>query len=104
MYTVKVTQGNRIEVQADEHVIALRLFLCDKLVAMDQPVTVASGGNVLYKGDPRSPLEIKLRDGPALAGKLAPPLLEQLAEIQKKAKYVPQPATQPATRAGEIPE
>ena len=46
VFVVRVKEGNRIEVQANEHVAALDLYLTDKLVDMSKPVTVVMEGRL----------------------------------------------------------
>jgi hypothetical protein len=52
---VRIKEGNRIEVQANEHVAALDLWLTDQLADMAKPVTVVLGGKTLYEGAPARP-------------------------------------------------
>ena len=89
VFAVKVTDGNRITVQANEHVAALDLYLTDKLVDMSKPVTVVMGDKTLYEGAPACPLKVKVREGEELKATHLKPLWEELVEIQKKAQYEP---------------
>ncbi len=89
VFVVKVKEGNRIEVQANEHVAALDLYLTAKLVDMAKPVTVLLDGKTLYEGAAACPLKIKVREGEELKATHLRPLWEELAEIQKKAGYRP---------------
>jgi len=89
VFTVKVKEGNRIEVQANEHVAALDLYLTSKLVDMAKPVSVVLDGKALYEGAAACPLKVKVRAGEELKAAHLKPLWEELAEIQKKAGYKP---------------
>jgi hypothetical protein len=91
VFTVKVKEANRIEVQANEHVAALDLYLTGKLVDMAKPVTVLLDGKTLYEGAAACPLKVKVREGEELKAAHLKPLGEELAEIQKKAEYKPVP-------------
>jgi len=89
VFVVRVKDGNRIEVQANEHVAALDLYLTDKLVDMSKPVTVAMQGKTLHEGAAACPLKVKIHDGEELKATHLKPLWEDLVEIQKKAQYKP---------------
>ncbi len=89
VFTVTVRPDNRIEVEANAHVVALDLYLNDKLVDMSRPVTVAMGAKVLYAGPAACPLKVKLSPAGELKAEHFRPLWEELAEIQKAARYQP---------------
>ena len=89
VFVVRVKEGNRIEVQANEHVAALDLYLTEKLVDMSKPVTVVAEGKTLYEGAPACPLKVRIRNGEELKATHLRPLWEDLVEIQRKAQYKP---------------
>lgn len=89
VFVVRVKEASRIEIQANEHVAALDLYLTDKLVDMSKPVTVVLGDKTLYAGAPACPLKVKARDGEELKATHLRPLWEDLVDIQKKAQYKP---------------
>ena len=98
VFVVRVKDGNRIEVQANEHVAALDLYLSGKLVDMSKPVTVLLDGKTLYEGAAACPLKVKVREGEELKATHLKPLWEDLAEIQKKAQYKPIPPKPAASK------
>ncbi len=89
VFVVRVKEGNRIEVQANEHVAALDLYLTEKLVDLSKQVTVVMGDKTLYEGAPACPLKVKVRDGEELKATHLRPLWEDLVETRKKARYKP---------------
>ena len=89
VFAVRVKEGNRIEIQANEHVAALDLYLTGKLVDMAKPVTVLLDGKTLYEGAAACPLKVKVREGEELKATHLRPLWEELADIQKQAQYKP---------------
>jgi dienelactone hydrolase len=103
-WSVTVLDGNRIEVQANDLVAALDLYLTDKLVDMARPVTVTAGRRKLFQGPPACPLRVTLREGEPLKAAHLKPLWEELEQIQKAATYRPIPpkpaASGPAPDAG----
>ncbi|MBM4043434.1 MAG: hypothetical protein FJ290_33525 [Planctomycetes bacterium] len=89
VFTVSVKEGNRIEVQANEHLAALDLYLTGKLVDISKPVTVTMEGKTLHEGLPACPLKVKLRESAELRATHLRPLWEELTEIQNKVQYTP---------------
>lgn len=99
-YKVKVKEGNRIEVEANDQVAELDLYLNDKLVDMAKPVTVTMGEKKLFEGAAASPVKVKIREGETAPHAPSKPLWEELTEIKKGAKYPPvPPASKPAEAA-----
>ncbi len=124
-YEVTVKPGNRIELAVSDQVAAVALYLNDKLVDMQEPVTVVrvplpaalvpqieegttgepvkalatrpagEGEKVLYKGPALANLKITLREGMPLPDKPAKLLWEEIAETRPKAAPA---TTQPAAR------
>ena len=85
-FEVRVKDGNRIEIDANEQIAELDLYLNDKLVDVKRPVTVVAGKRKLYEGLPAGKLTVKLRDAPDYHRRGGQPLWEQLVEIRKAAR------------------
>ena len=96
VFRVHVKKPNRIEVEANERIASLDLYLNDKIVDMSKPLTVTCGGKVLYSGASRPRVRLKLRDGETFYQKRHKPLWEEIQEIRRKAGAA---ATRPAARA-----
>ena len=91
IFEVRVKDGNRIEIDANEQIAELELDLNDKLVDMKRPVTVVAGEKKLYEGKPSAKLKVKLRDGQDYAMHQGDQLWKELIEIKKRAVYVVTP-------------
>jgi len=85
-FAVEVKAGNRIEVQANEHIASLDLYLNDKLLDMKKPLTVAAGEKTLYQGPAKPELTVKLREGEKYERTPQTPLWEELLAIRKQAQ------------------
>jgi len=82
IFEVRVRQGNRIEIEANEQIAELDLYLNEKLIDMSKPVTVLAGGKTLYQGPPRGKLTVKLREAPDYARDGGDALWEDLLKIR----------------------
>ena len=99
VFTVRVKEGNRIEVEANEWIQSLDLYLTDKLVDMSKPVKVVMGAKTLFEGPAAAPVKVVLSQEAEWKMPRVRPLWEELVEIQKKTEYKPLAATQPATQS-----
>ncbi len=86
IFEVRVKDGNKIEIDANEQVAELDLYLNDKLIDMGKPVTVVTGQRKLYEGKPTEKLTIKLTEAPDYSRDGGDTLWRQLAEIRKQAR------------------
>jgi len=77
-------KGNRIEIDANEQVAELDLYLNEKIVDMGKPVTVVAGGKTLHEGKPAKKLTIKLRDAPDYSRDGGDVLWQDILAIRKK--------------------
>jgi len=84
VFEVRVKKGNRIEIDVNDQIAELDLYLCDKLIDMTTPVTVASGQDILYQGQPKSKLTVKLRPSPDYDRDGGDTLWQDLIEIHGK--------------------
>ncbi len=89
VFEVRVRDGNRIEVEATDDIAGLDLHLNEKLVKMDEPVTVVRGEKVLYEGEPKAKMTVKLREGKDYHPEEIVPLWQQIVEIRKAAAPPP---------------
>lgn len=93
IFTVTVKGENRIEIDANEQIAELDLYLNDKLVDMSRPVTVVAVGSgstqpsekTLYQGKAPAKLTVKLRDAPDYHRGGGDSLWEDLVRIRKEA-------------------
>jgi len=92
VFKVRVKDGNRIEVEADEKFAGLDLYLTDKLVDTTKPVTVVTGAGAdekeLYKGPVAEKITIKLREAKPYYQTRTRPLWEELEAIRQKSKWM----------------
>jgi len=88
VFEVRVKEGNRIEIDANEQVAELELDLNDKLVDMKRPVTVVAGEKKLYEGMPSEKLKVKLREGEPHEVGPGDQLWKDLLEIKKESVYM----------------
>jgi hypothetical protein len=86
VFRVEVKSANHIEVEANELIASLDLYLNGKLVDMKKPVTVAAGKNVLYRGPAKAKVTVKLREGEKYQRTAQKPLWEELLAIRAKAR------------------
>ena len=63
-FEVRVGDANRVEVDANEQIAELDLYLNARLVDLDKPVTGVSGDKVLYAGPAGEKLTVALREAP----------------------------------------
>ena len=87
VYRVRVRENNRIDVEADEGILGLKLMLNEKLVDMGRPVTVTWAGKPLYAGPAKAVIDLPLREGtPAKRPpvKALRPLWEDLEEMRSQ--------------------
>ncbi|HUT36397.1 MAG TPA: hypothetical protein VNE39_23120 [Planctomycetota bacterium] len=84
VFRVKAKDGNVIEVEANEGVKKLGLYLTDKVVDMAKSVTVTYKGKEVFKGQPQPRLTVTLNEGEISAVPPAGerPLWEELEEIR----------------------
>ena len=85
-FEVRVKDGNRIEIDANEQIAELDLYLSDKLVDMSKPVTVVAGGKVLHRRRATGKLTVKLRDGEKYDRGEGDTLWRDILEIRKAAR------------------
>ena len=88
VFKVRVKDGNRVEVEADEKFAGLDLYLTDKLVDMKKPVTVVSGEKELYKGPAAEKISVKLRDAEPYSQTRVKPLWEEIEEARQASKWM----------------
>ncbi len=87
-FVVRVLEDNRIEVEANEKIAALDLFLNEHIVAMDRPVTVISGEETLYEGPAVEKVSIVLREGASYYQARVKPLWEEIEEIRQQSGWM----------------
>jgi len=87
IFEVRVKDGNRIEIDANEQIAALELDLNEKLVDMKKPLVVVAGDKTLFEGKPAAKVTIKLRDGADYDAGEGDRLWRELLEIKKNAVY-----------------
>lgn len=85
VFTVRVKANNRIDVEVNEDIASLDLYLNAKIVDMKKPVTVMSGTKKLYEGPAVSPLRITFREGKKYWRRPRKLLWEEIQEIRKQA-------------------
>jgi predicted esterase len=88
MFTVSVKENNRIEVEANDKIAGLDLFLSDRLVDMNQPVTVVEGERELYSGPAAEKISVELRDGEPYPADPLRPLWEELEKARQKSAWM----------------
>jgi hypothetical protein len=88
VFKVRVKDGNRIEIEADEKFASIDLYLTDKLVDVEKPVTVVAGRKEMYSGPVTGKIRIKLREGKEYYQTRHKPLWEELEAIRQKSKWM----------------
>jgi hypothetical protein len=88
-FRVTVKDGNRLEIEANDDIVALDLYLTRELVDLSTPVTVLDGEKTLYSGPAACPLKVVVRPGPELKAAHLKPLWEDLTAIQRQTRYLP---------------
>jgi dienelactone hydrolase len=84
VFKIRVNDGNRIEVAANEGVRKMAFFLNDKLVDMTRPVSVTFQGKDIYEGRAQPPITVTLREGEVAPSAGQVPLWEQLEAIRSQ--------------------
>ena len=107
---VEIKPGNRIEIASSPDVAQVDLYLCDKLVEMDQPLTVQANDKVIFEGMPARKLTLKLSDATPFIARTEDTLWQELNAIRAKAHFTGRwdnarlttlPASQPASQPAE---
>ena len=80
-FEVRVGDANRVEIDANEQIAELDLYLNSRLVDMNKPVTVVSGDKVLYSGPAVEKLTVPLREAPDYARDSGDTLWQDLVRI-----------------------
>jgi len=97
-FEVRVGDANRVEIDANEQIAELDLYLDSRLVDMGKPVTVVSGDKVLYSGPAVEKLTVTLREAPDYARDSGDMLWRDLVRIHDQVHGAP--STQPISGKG----
>lgn len=100
-FTVRVRDGNRIEIAANDRIAGLDLFLNDRLVDANRPVTVVQGTEVLYQGPVLERVALVLREGEKYDPSRVKPLWEELEAIRRDSRWMAE--LRAAGKDGESP-
>ena len=93
-FDVRVGDGNRVAIDANEQIAELDLHLDSRLIDMNKPVTVVSGDKVLYTGPAVEKLTVTLREAPDYARDSGDTLWQDLVRIHDQVHGAP--SAQPA--------
>ncbi len=94
LFTVRVKEGNLIEVEANDQIASLDLFLTGKLVETDKSVKVVSGQKTLYSGPFAEKITVTFRNPEPYYQTRQEPLWERIEAIKRTANYA-KPTTRP---------
>ena len=106
---VQVRPGNRIDIDSSPEVAQVDLYLSDKLVDMERPLSVQANGKVIFEGRPAKKLTLKLSDAEPFISRMEDSLWLELNAIRAKAHFTGQwesrrLTTLPATNPADTPE